>query len=245
MIPQALKNFPKKAIELPEDFRNIYNTHYKKNRRGETKTTSLSMKMERWLHKKVANDVKDEGKSTLEIGAGTLNQLNYEPKVDSYDIVEPFKELYENSPQLSRIGHIYNDISDIDPKKRYQRITSVATFEHILDLPAVVAKSVLLLRQNGSLRVSIPNEGTFMWKLGTMFTGAEFKKMYGLDYQILLKHEHVNTAAEIEAVLKYFFKNTKTEVFGINKRIAFYMYICCKKPNIDKAKEYLKLRNIN
>ena len=51
--------------------------------------------MESWLHKKVA---KTEGfnKKTLEIGAGTLNQLDYE-RCKIYDIVEPYETLFQNS----------------------------------------------------------------------------------------------------------------------------------------------------
>lgn len=244
MIQNILKSFPKVRKELPKAFKEIYSAHYKKNRQGETKATSLSMKMERWLHKKVASDVRDIGKDTLEIGAGTLNQLDYEPKVDNYDIVEPFKKLYESSPQLNRVNNIYSDITDINSENKYSRITAIATFEHVLDLPVVIAKSALLLQNNGSLRVSIPNEGTFLWKMGTMITGAEFKRMYGLDYQVLCKHEHVNTAKEIEALLKYFFSDTNTQVYGINRKIAFYVFISCKNPDVKKAKEYLRFRNI-
>ncbi len=243
MIPDIFNNFPKIRKELPEAYLKIYDSHYKKNRSGETTATSLSMKLERWLHKKVAEDVKQVGAKTLEIGAGTLNQMEYEPKVEQYDIIEPFHLLYENSPQLPKVKTIYKDINEVDDLAKYQRITSVATFEHILDLPLVVAKSVMLLEPNGSLRVSIPNEGTLLWKLGTLVTGFEFKRMYNLDYGILLEHEHVNTAIEIETVLKYFFTDIKTKVFGINRKLAFYVFFDCKKPEVERAKQYLELRN--
>lgn len=234
--------FPKKREALPLEYQNIYASYYKKNREGETKATALSIKMERWLHKQVAKDVENTSKdvSTLEIGAGALNHLRYEPNIISYDIVEPFTELFERSNQLRRVKNIFKDILDIDANAKYSRITSIATFEHIVDLPVVVAKAALLLINNGSLRIAIPNEGTVLWKFGTMITGTEFKKLYGLDYQVLMKYEHVNTADEIEAVLQYFFKKTKTNVCGINKNIAFYRFICCEEPNIDKATQYLK-----
>jgi len=76
-----------------------------------------------------------------------------------------------------------------------------------------------------------------------MVTGAEFKKTYGLNYQVLMNYEHVNTADEIEAVLKYFFNETNTSVYGVNRRLAFYRFICCKKPNTEKAIKYLTLHN--
>ena len=75
----VLDKFPKKRIELPEAFQKIYNQHYLSNREGKYKTTSLSQKLESWMHKKVAEDVvkSKEQFSTLEIGAGNLNQLKY------------------------------------------------------------------------------------------------------------------------------------------------------------------------
>ncbi len=235
------ENYPKKRTELPEEFQKIYSIHYKKNREGKTTASSLSQKMEAWLHKKVAQDVEGiNNKSTLEIGAGTLNQLKYE-QTKPYDIVEPFIELYKNSEFKNQINEIYTDIDEINDLKKYDRITSIATFEHITDLPKVVAKTCVLLNENGTLRVSIPNEGTFLWKLGwKLTTGLEFKLKYGLDYEILMKHEHVNEAREIEQVLNYFYSKISCACFGINKRIALYRFYECSKPKIEIAKGYLK-----
>jgi hypothetical protein len=101
------------------------------------------------MHKKVAEDIVSGNKnlSTLEIGAGTLNHLQYEPAQEIYDIMEPFKELYEGSPLLKNIRKVYDDISDVTNTK-YQRRSTIATFEHILDLLLVVAKSAILLNEN-------------------------------------------------------------------------------------------------
>jgi hypothetical protein len=232
--------YPKKRIELPEKYRKIYKEHYKKNREGETSASGLARKMETWLHKKIASDLKNNfEKSTLEIGAGTLNQLKFE-QTKHYDIIEPYKELYSGSPLLSRIKRIFTDIDEIDLNEKYDRITSVATFEHIVDLPKVVAKTCLLLNSEGSLRTSIPNEGTFLWTLGWMLTtGIEFKMKYGLNYRTLMRYEHVNTAREIEQILHYFYAKNKCSCFGISKGIAFYRFYESSEPRIDVAKEYL------
>ena len=236
-----LDDFPKKRIELPEAFQKMYTQHYLSNREGKYKTTSLSQKLESWMHKMIAADVVagNLSLSTLEIGAGTLNQIRYEPTHDAYDIVEPFKESFEGSPLIKKVRTIYNDINDVVNIK-YDRITSIATFEHIMDLPFVVAKAALLLNENhGHLRVAIPNEGTIMWKLGTLVTGYEFKRKYGLDYQVLMKYEHVNTANDIEAVLNFFFESVKCRVFGISKGLAFYRFYDCCKPRLEVVKNYL------
>jgi len=235
-----LDKFPKKRIELPVEFQKIYNQHYLSNREGKYKTTSLSQRLESWMHKKVAEDVSGGSQklSTLEIGAGTLNQLQYEPVQEEYDIVEPFKELFEGSPLLKNVRKVYYDINDVNNIK-YDRITSIATFEHIMDLPLVVARAAMLLNEkNGHLRVAIPNEGTIMWKLGTMVTGYEFSKKYGLDYHVLMQYVHVNTAKDIEEVLIYFFESTKCSVFGISKGLAFYRYYDCSRPRFDRVNAF-------
>ncbi len=236
-----LENYPKTRTELTPDYLKIYTEHYKNNRTGKTTGASLAQRMEAWMHRKVAEDVKNNNdKSTLEIGAGTLNQLQYEiPKL--YDIIEPFSELYENSEYRNHVRNIYDDIEEISNTIKYDRIISIATFEHILDLPKVVAKSAILLKENGVLRIAIPNEGTILWKLGWKFTtGIEFKLKYGLDYGELMRHEHVNTADEIEKVLFHFFKKCSYSCFGLGKKIAFYRFYECSEPDIKLAEKYLE-----
>lgn len=234
-------NYPKVRIELPLEYQSIYSEHYKNNRQGSTSASSLAQKMESWLHRKVAKDVLDiSDRSTLEIGAGTLNQLMYE-QTKPYDIIEPFVELYAHSKFRDQINQVYRDIAEINESNRYDRITAIATFEHITDLPKVVAKTCILLNENGTLRVSIPNEGTFLWKLGyTLTTGIEFKLKYGLNYSLLMNYEHVNTANEIEQVLKHFYNKIKCSCFGINKKVAFYRFYECSQPKIEIANTYLK-----
>ena len=234
-----LDSFPKNRIRLPPGFQKIYIQHYLINREGKSRATSFSKRMESWMHKKVAADVVlgNTNLSTLEIGAGTLNQLKYEPVRGVYDIIEPFNELFENSPSLKHVRTVYKDINDINNKK-YDRITSVAVFEHIMDLPFVIAKAITLLGQGGHVRVAIPNEGTVMWKIGTKITGFEFKKKYGLDYQILMKYEHVNTADDIEKVLEYFFGKVTCSVLGISKKFAFYRFYNCSHPCTERATNY-------
>ncbi|MBU2903433.1 class I SAM-dependent methyltransferase [Arenibacter algicola] len=238
------ESLPKIRTRLPLAYEKIYDEHYQNNREGNGKTTSISKKMESWMHKIVAKDVVlgcIDGIKTLEIGAGNLNHLKYEPNGNSYDVVEPYSELLNSSCKKNKIGTTYTDISQISNKK-YDRIISIACFEHVLNLPLLVAHSCKLLNTNGQLRVAIPNEGTFLWKLGTMVTGFEFKRKYGLDYEILMKHEHVNTADEIDAILNFFFKDVKCKVFGINKKIAFYRFYICKTPNTKNVKYYFSTK---
>jgi hypothetical protein len=235
--------FPKSRPPLPKEIEDIYSTHYKSNRDGDTTAASLAQRVEAWMHRKVAQDLRRDGgrKSTLEIGAGTLNQLQYEPEVGPYDIIEPFVSLYQDSKNLSRLRNIYADMSEIPGDARYDRITSVATFEHIVNLPDVVARAGLLLADGGELRTAIPSEGTLLWTLGwKLTTGLEFKMKYGLDYGLLMKHEHVNTAREIREVLEFFFEDVRCNVFGVAKALSLYQFYECKRPKIERCRQYAK-----
>ncbi len=190
------------------------------------------------MHRKAAAD-SAPSKKTLEIGAGTLNHLPYEPDVLNYDIVEPFHYLFESSPHLPRISSFYDDLSEVPADASYDRIISIATFEHICDLPAIVAKCGLLLADDGNLRVGIPSEGTILWKLGyKLTTGLEFKRKYGLDYEILMRHEHVNTAAEVEEVLRYYFYDVRRNVFGIAPFLSIYQFFRCSRPIVERCRTH-------
>ncbi|CZF78409.1 hypothetical protein GCE9029_00819 [Grimontia celer] len=242
------ENYPKERPVLPKEIKDIYSEHYKNNREGSTAASSLSQWMESWLHKKVAEDIsgqRESGKVTLELGAGTLNQLRYEPVSDNYDIVEPFSELYRNSSCLHRIRSIYDDISEVPIHSKYDRITSIATLEHICNLPEVVARCGLFLRDDGVFRASIPSEGTWLWTLGwKLTTGLEFKIKHGLNYELLMKHEHVNTAREIEEALVYFFKEVKYKVFGLSKSNSLYQFYECRNPNIKRCRDFINECNL-
>jgi hypothetical protein len=243
MNENILRRFPKTRPELPAEIAEIYSRHYKSNREGETAAASLAQRVEAWMHRKVAADVrygKNKPTSTLEVGAGTLNQLPYEPEVGPYDIVEPFSDLFRASPHLPRVRRIFSDLSEVTAEQRYDRITSIAAFEHILDLPRVVARCGILLASNGTLRVAIPSEGTLLWALGwKLTTGLEFKLKYGLDYGQLMRHEHVNTASEIRAVLEHFFADVRGAAFGICNALSLYQLYSCCRPRVEKCQSFL------
>lgn len=237
-----LDNYPKIRDPLPDAYRAIYQKHYKENREGTSSASSIASKMERWMHKQVALDSASitNATETLEIGAGTLNQLGFEPDRGSYDIVEPFTELYEQSPLAHRIRNVYADINQLPNLQYYDRITSVAAFEHICNLPEVIATCGMRLNPKGQLRIAIPSEGTWLWTLGwKLTTGLEFRLRHGLDYGLLMRHEHVNSAKEIDALLHYFFATVRPRVFGLCKGISFYQFFACSNPILAHCDEYL------
>lgn len=191
------------------------------------------------MHRRIARDAR-EGLSTLEIGAGTLNHLRYEPNQAAYDIVEPAHYLFADSPFSSRVRNIYSDIKEVQPDTRYDRIISIASFEHICNLPEVVAHSGLLLKPGGQLRAAIPAEGGPLWKLGwKLTTGLEFKRRHGLDYEVIMRAEHVNTWREVADVLNYFFQRVEFSYLGLSRALSFYQVYICRDPDRPKCLEYV------
>ena len=242
MPDDRFTQFPKRREPLPPEYAAIYLQHYRNSREGNSEILSLAKRAESWMHRKVARDLRGaSSEATLEIGAGNLNQLPYEPSSSPYDIVEPFRELFESSPHLGRIRNIYNDVSEIPPTNRYDRITSIAVLEHVCNLPELVAQSALLLAEGGTFRAGIPSEGTILWRLGwQMTTALDFRARYKLDYKVLMQYEHVNTAREIEDVLRYFFAETRTSVFGLLRSLSFYQFLACSRPRLDRCHGYLE-----
>ena len=247
-LATVLARFPKTRPILPPKLQAIYVRQYQENRAGATPAASAAQRLERWLHRQVAADVgadvganagADPPRATLEIGAGTLNQLAFEPPSDAYDIVEPFAELYRDSPLRDRIRQVFADIHEIPADRAYDRITSAAALEHICDLPRVLARATRLLKPDGCFRAAIPSEGGFLWKLGWMCTtGLEFRLRHGLDYGLMMAHEHVNDAFDIETLVRALFEEVEVRSFGLGRQLSLYRFLAARRPRLDVAADW-------
>lgn len=112
----------------------------------------------------------------------------------------------------------------------------VAVLEHLETLPRDVARCASLLNPGGLFQAGIPCEGELAWTLGYMLsTGLAFRRKYGLDYQVIMRHEHVNTYADIVAVVGAIFADvTVKRSFPIPlPQGSFYAYVEAKNPRQD------------
>ena len=238
--------FPKSRRPLPEEYRRILQSHYLENREGRG-FSSLVHAMESWLHRAVARPQGEPDFSgpVLEIGAGTLNHLEYEKDLSrGYDVVEPENYLLNHVPgRRDRVRSVFQDIREVPLQARYSRIVSIATLEHLTDLPVVVARCGQILDREGLFQAAIPSEGSVLWKIGyTLTNGIAFRLRYGLDYEVIMRHEHVNFADEIEHVLRYFFDRVSCEFFGPHKSFSFYRAYQCRGPKTAVCADFLKHR---
>ncbi len=225
------KKFPKSRPKLSEEYLKVYEEHYKDNRDGKGLTNFLSSYMESWAHK-IVSKKKFKRNKILEIGAGTLNHLKYEKNIISYDVVEPFKNLFINNQEKNKVNKFYDSIFQIKNMK-YDRIISIMTFEHLENLPKVIEKCHELLKKDGIMQIAIPCEGEFAFKLGwKLTTGLSFRLKYGLNYSKIMAHEHLNTQKEILILIKNFFNilSFKRSPFILPLyNFSFYSYIECVK----------------
>jgi hypothetical protein len=243
-ILELLHTYPRVRPELPAAHQRIYENEYRMNREGVRTAEGLAKRMEEWMHLQVQGA---RGDRLLELGAGTLNHVRFEDGASSYDAVEPFTGLYEKSPERGRVSHIYSAQEDIPEGTRYTRIVSIAVLEHMVDLPYELALSASHLDNGGVFKAGIPSEGGFLWWLGwRCTTGAAYYLRHGLDYGALMRHEHVNTAREIIALIRYFFEEVTIRRFPLPAHhFSLYASVDAAQPRMDRVQEILTARRAN
>lgn len=172
------------------------------------------------------------GGPILELGAGTLNHRSYEAASAAYDIVEPFHALYQGRAEMNSVRRFFSSIADVPVEARYDRIFSIAVLEHMDCLPGDIAQAALRLDSDGVFQAGIPSEGGFLWWAGWRFsTGISYFLRTGLDYGVVMRHEHVNTAPEIIAIVQHLFEQVVVRRFPFaGHHSSFYAYLEARRP---------------
>jgi len=239
LFDEVLTRFPKQRRPLPDAHRQRYLTDYLENRSG--KASAAARRLEAWMHRQVA--LAGRGNRVLEIGAGTLNHLAYERRHRVYDVVEPFRELWTGRPELAGVRNVYADIRLVPLSHAYDRILSVAVLEHLTELPFVLARSAVLLDNGGTFAAGIPSEGALAWYIGWKYgTGVPYRVRTGLDYAPLMRHEHVNTAEEIECAIGGLFGDVRTTRFPLPWfHASVYTVVVASRPDLARCRRYAEL----
>jgi hypothetical protein len=167
--------------------------------------------------------------------------MSYEPDVRVYDCVEPFPELFEDSPQRGRVRNLYDAIKEVPEETRYARVISIATLEHLERLPQVVARSGLLLETDGVFQAVIPSEGGFVWGASwRCTTGVAYRMRTGFPYGVLMRHEHLNDAVEVLEVVNHFFDEVRIRRFPLAfHHFSFYTYLEARGCDRQRCRQYL------
>ncbi len=251
-IQTLLGTYPRTRPPLTPAHEAIFAAEYQRNREGRGSVLRAASGLEAWMHRRVARGSGARG-PVLEIGAGTLNHLPFEPAAarEHYDIVEPMRYLVDSNPAaLAQVRGRFESIADVPTPARggvaYARVVSIAVLEHMTDLPAEVARCVVSLREDGLFQAGIPSEGGLAWYLAwRCVTGTAYRLRTGLDYRVVMRHEHVNTAADIKSVLGHFFERLTLRRFPLPMHhLSFYTYLEAAGPRVARAQEYLAARGL-
>ena len=142
---------------------------------------------------------------------------------------------------MDQVREVYSSLKEVPKDNKYSRIISIATLEHMTNLPLDVALSAVHMENNGIFQAGIPSEGGFLWWLGwRCTTGISYWLRNRLDYGVLMRHEHVNNANEIIAILEYFFENVQIKRFPLPFHfLSLYTYLEAKKPNMDRVEKFI------
>jgi SAM-dependent methyltransferase len=238
-IQALLASYPRQRAPLTPAHAAVFEAEYRRNRSGQGGLLSITARLEAWMHRGVAGGA--PGGRLLELGAGTLNHVPYERNVAVYDAVEPWQSLWQDSPNLTAVNHLYNDLAEIEESNRYDRIVSVAVLEHLTDLPAITASCGLLLTPAGRFLAGIPSEGGILWGLAwRLTTGMAYRLRHGINYGAVMRHEHVNDASEIRAIVGYFFHDVTERRFPLPFfHLSFYTLLEASRPNVARCAAWL------
>ena len=241
-VAGILARFPKVRPALSPKEDAIHATLMKRNRERLTLFTRVSDFLESWMHRQASADAQLPPRHhLLEIGAGTLNHIPYEPADVVYDVVEPSADMYCDKTGHDRVRAFYASTGDISDAQRYDRIITIAALEHMTDLPDNVAKAGLLLNDGGVFRAGIPSEGGLIWGLSWRLIGLDLFMRTGHNWAEHMHHEHVNTASEIISVVGYFFDHVIVRRFPLQSHhLSFYAAIDASQPNKARCSAYLE-----
>jgi SAM-dependent methyltransferase len=162
--------------------------------------------------------------TTLEIGAGLGEHINYEKLTAEQEKNYYALELRENMAaeirkSFPKIHAIVGDCqAKLDfPEEFFDRAIAVHVLEHLPNLPACIREIYRLLnKQNGRFLVVIPTEGSLAYSFARKISADRvYRKHFPGKYSWFYKREHINVPHEILAELKPYFTIQTRRLFPL------------------------------
>jgi SAM-dependent methyltransferase len=157
--------------------------------------------------------------TTLEIGAGLGEHLNYEQLSPEQERNYYCNEFRENMAAeiRRRFPRVHTVVSDCQqrldfPDGHFDRYLAIHVLEHLPNLPAAIREAHRLLnREHGQLLVVIPTEGSPAYSLARKLSAERvWNKRFGGGYAEFYQREHLNRPQEIlEELSPYFTLETR------------------------------------
>lgn len=153
-------------------------------------------------------------KTTLEIGAGLGEHLEYERLTPEQERNYYCNEYRENMAAeiRRRFPNVQTVVGDCQqrmefPDGFFDRYIAVHVLEHLPDLPAAIREAYRLLnKQTGRMLIVIPTEGSPAYSLARKISAERvWKRHFSAPYSEFYQREHINLVPEILAELDPYF----------------------------------------
>ena len=169
-------------------------------------------------------------RTTLEIGAGLGEHLQYEKLTDEQLSEYYCNEFRENMAaeirrRYPRVKTVVGDCQQLMPfpDEFFDRIIAVHVLEHLPDLPACIREVYRLInKKSGRFVVVIPTEGSPAYALARKISAQRlWNKHFSVNYAEFYKREHINLPDEIQAELAPYFEVRKRGFFPLRVPLLF------------------------
>ena len=180
--------------------------------------------IERFNHQFPVKHSRPGFRTTLEIGAGLGEHLDYEqltPEQESSYYVNEFRpnmaaEIERRHP---RVKVVTGDCQQTMPfaDGYFDRAIAVHVLEHLPNLPAAIREIYRMVhRERGQFLVVIPCEGSPAYLLARRLSAQRvFERTYKMSYEPIIKREHINLPWEIQEELAPYFEVKRTSHFPL------------------------------
>jgi ubiquinone/menaquinone biosynthesis C-methylase UbiE len=152
---------------------------------------------------------------TLDLACGDGAHCRYLTPQDNYlgiDIdqgsLEKLKMRFADFPAIR--GDAYNlPLKD----KSIDCIINIYNLEHMVYLDLVLEEMTRVVKPDGDVFISVPNEGGIAWRIGRKLTSARAFTSENLDYIRANEIDHINCVWQIAKALRRYFQITKQRRF--------------------------------
>jgi ubiquinone/menaquinone biosynthesis C-methylase UbiE len=219
----SMNKWPKELSPLTQEQEMISNDFMKHWHEILASGTAYRL-LEKFNHRYSVKHAPHNFLSTLEIGAGIGEHLNYEKLSKDQQKNYVALELRENMAAQIKTRHpeITTHVGDCQQTlpfadNHFDRILAIHVLEHLPNLPSAIKEMHRLCnKKNGVFSVVIPCEGGLANALARKISGQRvFERRYKQSYKWFIEREHINLPNEILAELKPYFEIAHSRYFPL------------------------------
>jgi ubiquinone/menaquinone biosynthesis C-methylase UbiE len=220
--PKILHNLTEQQKEINDDFMKHWHEVLPQNYGV----------VDRFNHNYVVKNRPKNFKSTLEIGAGIGEHLEYEvlssnQLANYYAIDIRENMILQHRKRFPNVNSIVADCQSRMPfdNASFDRIIAIHVLEHLPNLPAAINEIYRLLSNDGgggTFSIVIPCEGSMAYSFCRKISAQRiFEKRYKQSYKWFIEQEHINSPAEIFQEIQKYFNIQSTTYFPIPIHLEF------------------------